>query len=519
LAKSQLGLAQILFIVGVSALGLVPGLASSGRLTYHEAIWAETGREMIQSGDLLVPTLGAQPWLEKPPLGTWLIAGSGFLDGGVTELTARLPSVIAAMLLAVGTGVVTANWFGERVGGVAGAIQATTLWTVMRGRLAEVDITLACLLTWALVAWDRMRDQEKRPRLETAWSWLFWILLGTTALAKGTGFGAVLIASVVLLSLVLERDFGWFQRLCFRPGWFVAGVLCLAWPVLVMTRYPGALALWYTHLADRLATKPVYFAGEHVWEYALGPLWQTLPWTPLVFGGAWSSFRRAFRHSGQGDRLLWAWAVGPAVLVSLATVKNAHYLIYALPPWSVWAALSLGRLQSRFTNQGWSQRGIQAATCSAFLGLGLAYGSGYCALGPYFDRRGKEWAFYEAAGKALSPSEPLALLYHSDDHFYPSLVGPVPHDLGIRLFYLGQPACVRVGRAALEQKPPAGPNVAYGVLARYSDESLLHRLGQVEILVRGPTSRSDRSYALFRVSPAFLNSAQTMHTSQENPLR
>ena len=31
----------------------------------------------------------------------------------------------------------------------AGAIQATTAWTVFRGRLAEADILLACLITWA----------------------------------------------------------------------------------------------------------------------------------------------------------------------------------------------------------------------------------------------------------------------------------------------------------------------------------------------------------------------------------
>ena len=36
--------------------------------------------------------------------------------------------------------------------------------------------------------------------------------------------------------------------------------------------------------------------------------------------------------AGAGDRLLWAWAVGPIALLSLATVKNAHYIIHALPP-------------------------------------------------------------------------------------------------------------------------------------------------------------------------------------------
>src|SRR6185312_12459714 len=131
-------------------LTLWVGLGGAGRLTYHEAFVAQAAREMIASGDILTPAVGGRPWLEKPPLAVWLAAVTGRASGGVSEAAARAPSAVAAALLALGIAAAGARRFGPSAGLLAGLIQATTAWTVMRGRLAEVDMTLACLVTWAL---------------------------------------------------------------------------------------------------------------------------------------------------------------------------------------------------------------------------------------------------------------------------------------------------------------------------------------------------------------------------------
>ena len=143
-------------LVVLSALTLLPGLGSSGRLTYHEAFVAQGAREILDSGDWGYPTIGGLPWLEKPPLPWWLVAALGHCAGGVNETVARLPSALAATGLVLGVAVLAARHYGPGIGLLAGAIQATTVWTVMRGRLAEADILLACLITWAIVAFDRI---------------------------------------------------------------------------------------------------------------------------------------------------------------------------------------------------------------------------------------------------------------------------------------------------------------------------------------------------------------------------
>ena len=153
---ARLGGMRLTCLVVLSALALLPGLGSSGRLTYHEAFVAQGAREILDSGNWGYPTIGGLPWLEKPPLPWWLVAALGHCTGGVNETVARLPSALAAIGLVLGVAILAARHYGPGIGLLAGAVQATTAWTVMRGRLAEADILLACLITWAIVAFDRI---------------------------------------------------------------------------------------------------------------------------------------------------------------------------------------------------------------------------------------------------------------------------------------------------------------------------------------------------------------------------
>lgn len=487
-------------LLALSVLALLvlgPGLGGSGRLTYHEAIWAQVAREALSRHAFWVPTLDGRPWLEKPPLGSWLIVISSWLGGEVTELTARLPSAVAAALLALAIYWLAYGAYGPRIALFAGGIQLTMAWLVMRGRLAESDVPLACILTWAILALDRVRAGRD------AWRWVLFGLLGLSVLAKGLGFGAVLFGSVLGITVLWDRDRALAGKLVFVPGWILAALVALPWPLAMAWRYPAAPGLWALHVTDRLAAHPAHFIGEPWWQYAPAVLWQTLPWAPLGLLGARRSWRRARRRPGGLDRLLWAWAVGPALLVSLASARNAHYLIYALPPWSIWSALAARRLEARWRARVVSAGRLRVAAFGSLVALGIGYGLGFACLGPLWDRRGVEWAFYEQAGRITAAPEPLVLLYDDwDRQPYPNPFGPTPHDLAVRLYYLNRPACWRDGLGGLEAHPPATPGAAFTVIARPRDLPGLRRLGSIETLAQGPATRADRTFLLLRVTPA-----------------
>ena len=500
-------------VLTLAALTLGVGLGRAGRLTYHEAFVAQAAREMLASGDVLTPTVGGTPWLEKPPLAAWLSAFSGWASGGVSEASARTPSAVAGALLALGVAALGARRFGPAAGLLAGLVQATTAWTVVRGRLADVDMILACLVTWSLVAFDRLRSPasgaETRPdEPGNGWRWAFFALLGLTGLAKGVGFGAVLVLAVAVSVLVWDRDRAALRRLRFARGWALAGVIGLTWPVLAALRHPSALGLWFLHVADRFSAQPKHFIGQSSWEFSLLLLAALLPWAPLALVGACRSIPGACGRSGRGggDRLLWAWTLAPLALLSLATVKNAHYAIHALPPCSLWAARGLLRLGERLQgSRGWPAARVRRAAWLGFSALGLAYALGFAVIGPCLDTRGAEWAFYEEAARRLNPGEPVALLYQVpewDRAPYDTPFGPVPHDWAVRLYYLDRHAPCRFGLDALAKEPVAPAASPFAVIGRASDLDDLRAFGRVETLARGPDLRSDRRYRLYRVTPA-----------------
>src|SRR6516225_11588392 len=113
--------------------------------------------------------------------------------------------------------------------------------------------------------------------------WAFFTLLGSSALVKGIGFGVALILLVVSIALLWQRDGNWLRRLWFPAGWALAGVLALAWPFVMVVQHGGeAIALWTTHLADRLVLHQGrgVFASEPWWEYVFSILGQGMPWSP-----------------------------------------------------------------------------------------------------------------------------------------------------------------------------------------------------------------------------------------------
>ncbi len=506
--RTRLGPKWPAAIAGLWALTVGMGLGSSGRLTYHEAFVARPAAEMIAGGDPLIPTVDGLPWLEKPPLAVWLVALSGRISGGVvTEWAARAPSALASLALALGLANLAARRFGPTVGGLAGLIQVTTAWTIMRGRLAEADIVLAALVAWAMVALDRLRmgeagsgDAPEAPGPAPAWRWAFFGLLGLTSLVKGVGFGAALVISAALAVGLWDRDRSLLKGALTARGWALAAALALAWPALAAWRHPEALRLWTLHVSDRLASHPEHFIGGPWYQYGPAILLQALPWTPLALVGAWPSLRRAIRTRGGGDRLLWAWAVVPVLVLSAATVKNAHYAIHALPPWSAWAALGLVRVGARLEARGWAAGRVRRLGVAGFGGIGLACALAYLVAAPGLDRRGLEWDDCRAIGRGLDPATPLAFLYEGWDRKpYYTPFGPVPHDWAVRLYYLGRPASWRQGVDDLAARPPSpGP---YALLARDRDLPALGRLGRVEATRRFPSTRFDRAFTLFRITP------------------
>jgi len=91
-------LASILVLIAVWAVTYLTNLGAS-EFRSEEGHRVMPAVQMLHSGNYVVPHVGTKPYLRKPPLVNWIVAGSFKFFGIRNEWTARLPS--ALFLLAV----------------------------------------------------------------------------------------------------------------------------------------------------------------------------------------------------------------------------------------------------------------------------------------------------------------------------------------------------------------------------------------------------------------------------------
>ncbi len=148
----RLGLFVFLAVLTLS----LPQAALLPLLDRDEPRFAEASREMLQSGNFIVPTFNHAPRYAKPPLIYWCQTVSYTLFGE-NAFAARLPSLLAT----AGTALILFTW-GVRLGGLqvgmgAALSYAFCLQTVQQGRVATADapliffMTLTAFAGWKLI--------------------------------------------------------------------------------------------------------------------------------------------------------------------------------------------------------------------------------------------------------------------------------------------------------------------------------------------------------------------------------
>ena len=198
-AHYEIALVIVAVIVFFGCIVSPPGLMDD-----VDAVHGQMARNMMESGDWVIPHLNGVPYIEKAPLPYWLIAIC-YLILGVHDWVARIPTALAAVLLCLATARYGAWAFGRRAGFYAGLALATSVGLFLFTRILIPDVILTLTVCLCFMAFQRALNEdgeEQKPRL---WAAVLGVSLGVGVLLKG------LIALVVpvggaLLYLVLTRQ-------------------------------------------------------------------------------------------------------------------------------------------------------------------------------------------------------------------------------------------------------------------------------------------------------------------------
>jgi 4-amino-4-deoxy-L-arabinose transferase len=324
-----------------TAVYLLP-LGARPLMIPDESRYAEIPREMVTSGDWLVPKINNLTYYEKPPMGYWVHA-LALKWLGETNFAVRLPSALATGLVALLISIICGGvigWQDNRVY-LAPLIYLSSMGVFGITSVTVLDNVLNFFLTASVVLF--FLATERRPRCPA--EKMLLVLAGSTVgcafMTKGFLAFVVPIITVVPYLFWQKRGREIF-RLLLLPA-LSSILVSLPWAVMIHLRDPEFwnFFFWHEHI-KRFFSEHAQHA-EPFWFYlvAVWPIFS--PWA-LLLPSAFAGFFTGNSRSPGLTRIIGlsvCWVLFPLLFFSLSNGKLATYILPCIPPLAILSAIGL----------------------------------------------------------------------------------------------------------------------------------------------------------------------------------
>ncbi len=327
---------------------------------HTEARYAEIARLMLESGNWVTPMQSTGvPFWAKPPLSTWLSAGSMGIFGA-HPWAARMPALLLSL------GVLWLIWhFSKKHNGLLTALVTTlilssSVFFCLNAGAVMTDPALVFCTTLSLIAfWECVVNRSQ------GWGYLFFLALGLGLLAKGPI--ALVLTGMPIFFWVLRHKYRWialWQQLPWFSGVFLMLLVAMPWYLLAEFKTPGFLNYFIIGEHFHRFVNPGWGGDKYgfahtapfgmIWIYAFVGM---LPWS--VFAILWLikdmklnylkrfqvliSNMRLCNHDGWVSYLILC-AVIPLVFFTFSSNIIYPYVFPSLP----FIALLIAEIANRF---------------------------------------------------------------------------------------------------------------------------------------------------------------------------
>lgn len=394
-------LSDLLWLALLALLLIATGIGLRDPWPADEPRFALVARDMVATGEWLLPRVGGQPYADKPPLFFWLIAMCLEVTRSL-RISFLLPSFLAgcgcvALVYDLGR-----RLWNRETGMAAGLALLFTVQFVWQARQAQIDATLCFWTTLSL--YGLLRHLLLGP----SWRWytIGWAAAGLGVITKGVGF----LPLLVLVPFAILRKPQWQPRLEMRnvpisrwllgPVAFVAAVSIWLAPMLIAASGDPALAAYRDEILFNQTIRRYGNAWHHrepFWYFLVNVI-PTL-WLPLTLLVPWlfGYWRDALRAFDLRVALLASWIVLVVLFFSFSTGKRGVYVLPAVPAFALLCAPYLAQIAQR--------RGVQRAmfVLASLLGALTTLAWIYLAIRP--DKR-----VDMIASEDIDPLAPLAAI-------------------------------------------------------------------------------------------------------------
>lgn len=305
--------------------------------TPDETRYGEISREMLITGDFIVPRLNGLRYFEKPVLGYWLNAASMalFSDNG---FAVRFPSALAVGLTAMIIFLLVRRFHGyDKTALLSAFIYITFIVVYGVGTLCVMDSLLTFFLTAAMGCFF-VASTNTTVRNRNVWLLLCGVFCGAAFLTKGFLAFALLTLTVIPFLLWNRRGRDMFTLLWLPL--LAAVAVSLPWCLMIASREPDfwRYFFWNEHV-QRFLSADSSMHAQPFWSLIPVFLAGAFPWI-LVTPMAISQYKRELLRKPL-IRFSLCWMAFSLVFFSASSGKLIAYILPCFPPLAVLIAIGL----------------------------------------------------------------------------------------------------------------------------------------------------------------------------------
>ncbi len=338
-----------------------------------EGRYVQVAKELLQRSDWLMLTVNGEPYDQKPPLAFWMLAGSLKLGGEhVSAWTARLPSVLAGILIVLMVFDIGRVRWNPRAGFIAGLVMLSVPLFARQVPTARLDVLFTAWIVLSAWSWLAAPKDQRDCRLSAGRASLFWIGMIGAFFTKGP---LVLIAMPGMLLGESWRSRSWQPWRSVRPlpGFAIFLALVGGW---LWSQYSFAGA---DVASDQIAvgTWERFMAGDHVrpfWYYSMALIGEGfLPWIFFLVPALFLHWNQRKEGLPDGIRPLLFWVAVVLITLHLSPGKRAYYLLPIIP--------ALALITGRYIEDSFLARPLSPGLFRLIAGLALVLGLGLVGVG------------------------------------------------------------------------------------------------------------------------------------------
>jgi 4-amino-4-deoxy-L-arabinose transferase-like glycosyltransferase len=321
-------------------------------MVHLDALWVNimearnfvTAREMLQKGNWVLTTLNEEPRYQKPPLPTWLSAGSAFLFGIKSVFAMRIPAALVSILMILTTYVFAKKLTNNNTYAfISSLILATSFFIVFSGRNGQWDIFTHGFMMVAIYQLYLLFSSQEKKYKRALIAALFF---GCSFMSKGpVSLYTLLLPFLLAYGFVFNYKKGTKSILPLLLFLIVALLLSSWWHVYIYifdTEKVLATTSKETANWSNYNVRPFYY----YWSFFT----QSGIWSIPAFIGLLYPYlkNRVFFKKGYQFTLLWTLI--SVVLLSVIPEKKSRYLLPVLLPLALNTGFYIEYLFRRFAN-------------------------------------------------------------------------------------------------------------------------------------------------------------------------